>query len=347
MCYVRVDLIRATKRMRPSAPLPVLFFASAAHGMNHVLLTLYLTLVLVLTQVWHLPYNELIALWTFGATLVGFGAPLAGWLADKIGETKVLALCFLGLGTSSILCGFAQNTFQLEVALALLGLSGSIYHPVGISWVVKHATVRGRAIAVTGVAGSIGVALGPIVAAGLASLWSWRAAFILPGAITIGLGASLLAFHLAGRILDRGEDHAPPSHAPSRADMTRAFAVMAFTISATFVVYSAFGTALPKLVQASIGAGRGGLFAVGLIAGAIQLLGASAQFVGGHLADRGQAKRTYLLAFLALSAMFPLVAFTQGWGVAAAAIAVVFLFESIAPVETMFLARYTPAAIAA
>lgn len=135
-----------------------------------------------------------------------------------------------------------------------------------------------------------------------------------------------------------------PSHTPSRADMTRAFAVMAFTMTATLVVYSAFGTALPKLVQASIGAGRGGLFAVGLIAGAIQLLGASAQFVGGHLADRGQAKRTYLLAFLALAAMFPLVAFSQGWGVAAAAIAVVFLFESIAPVETMFLARYTPAA---
>ncbi|HEY8696498.1 MAG TPA: MFS transporter [Rhizomicrobium sp.] len=330
--------------MRLSAPFPVLFFASAAHGMHHILLTLYLTLVLVLSPAWHLPYNDLIALWTLGAMLVGLGAPFAGWLADRIGETKVLVLCFLGLGTSSILCGLAQNTWQLEAALALLGLSGSIYHPVGFSWVVKHAAARGRAIAVTGVAGSIGVALGPIVAAGLASLWSWRAAFILPGAITIGLGASLLAFHLAGRILDRDEDHAPPSHTPSRADMTRAFAVMAFTMTATLVVYSAFGTALPKLVQASIGAGRGGLFAVGLIAGAIQLLGASAQFVGGHLADRGQAKRTYLLAFLALAAMFPLVAFTQGWGVAAAAIAVVFLFESIAPVETMFLARYTPAA---
>lgn len=330
--------------MRLSAPFPVLFFASAAHGMHHILLTLYLTLVLVLSPAWHLPYNDLIALWTLGAMLVGLGAPFAGWLADRIGETKVLVLCFLGLGTSSILCGLAQNTWQLEAGLALLGLSGSIYHPVGFSWVVKHAATRGRAIAVTGVAGSIGVALGPIVAAGLASLWSWRAAFMLPGAITIGLGASLLAFHLAGRILDRGEDHAPPSHTPSRADMTRAFAVMAFTMTATLVVYSAFGTALPKLVQASIGAGRGGLFAVGLIAGAIQLLGASAQFVGGHLADRGQAKRTYLLAFLALAAVFPLVAYTSGWGVAAAAIAVVFLFESIAPVETMFLARYTPAA---
>src|ERR1043166_8428795 len=132
--------------MRLSAPFPVLFFASAAHGMHHILLTLYLTLVLVLSPAWHLPYNDLIALWTLGAMLVGLGAPLAGLLADRIGETKVLVLCFLGLGTSSILCGLAQNTWQLEAALALLGLSGSIYHPVGFSWVVKHASARGRAI---------------------------------------------------------------------------------------------------------------------------------------------------------------------------------------------------------
>ena len=100
--------------MRLSAPLPVLFFASAAHGMNHVLLTLYLTLVLVIAPLWRLPYNDLIALWTLGAMLVGLGAPFAGWLADRIGETKVLVLCFAGLGIAAMLCGLAQNTLQLE-----------------------------------------------------------------------------------------------------------------------------------------------------------------------------------------------------------------------------------------
>jgi MFS family permease len=150
--------------MRLSAPLPVLVFASAAHGLHHVLLALYLTLVLVITQVWHLPYNQMIALWTIGAMLVGLGAPVSGWLADRIGETKMLVACFMGLGTAAVLCGVAQNTAQLEGALALLGLSGSIYHPVGFSWVVKHTRIRGRAIAETGIAGSIGVALAPVVA---------------------------------------------------------------------------------------------------------------------------------------------------------------------------------------
>ena len=44
--------------MRRSAPFPVLFFASAAHGMHHVLLTLYLTLVVTAfarTAIWNAP----------------------------------------------------------------------------------------------------------------------------------------------------------------------------------------------------------------------------------------------------------------------------------------------------
>ena len=327
-----------------SAPFPVLFFASAAHGMHHVLLTLFLTLVLVIAPQWHLPYNDLVALWTLGAMLVGLGAPFAGWLADRIGETKVLVLCFLGLGTSAVLCGLAQNTMQLEGALALLGLSGSIYHPVGFSWVVKHARQRGRAIAIAGVAGSIGVAAGPVIAGGLATLAGWRTAFIVPGVVTLSIGALLLAIHLMGRIVDRAEDHAPVAHNPSRADITRTFTVMALTMTITLIVNSAFGTALPKLVELSHMAGTRGLFAIGLIAGTIQLAGASAQFVGGHFADRGAAKRAYITGFIALAAIFPVLAYSTGWGVAVAAIAVVVVFESIAPVETMFLARYTPAA---
>ena len=55
--------------MRHSAPWPVLFFASAAHGMHHVLLALYLTLVLVMGPAWHLSYAQMIALWAPGAII--------------------------------------------------------------------------------------------------------------------------------------------------------------------------------------------------------------------------------------------------------------------------------------
>ena len=329
--------------MRRSAPFPVLFFASAAHGMNHVLLTLYLTLVLVMGPSWHLSYAALIALWAPGAMLVGLGAPLAGWLGDRWGETRVLILCFLGLGASAVLAGLSQSTLALEGALALLGLSGAIYHPVGIPWVVKHAELRGRAIAQTGIAGSFGVAAGPVVAGGLATLAGWRIGFIVPGLVTIALGAALAWFHFSGRITDRRDDAHTPHAAPSRADMARTFATLGITMTVSLLLVSAFITALPKLVEIGTGLGQYGFFAIGLAVGAIQLAGSSAQFAGGHFADRGAAKRAYIGGLLATAAVLPLVAISSGWALAFAAIAAIFLFEWVAPIETLFMARYTPA----
>jgi MFS transporter, FSR family, fosmidomycin resistance protein len=329
--------------MRRSAPFHVLFFASTAHGMNHVLIALYLTLVLVVAQDWHLPYNDLIALWAPGAMLIGLGAPFAGWLGDRFGETRMLIVCFFGLGISSVLAGLAQTPLQLEGALALLGLSGSIYHPVGFPWVVKHAAIRGRAVASTGIAGSFGVALSPIVAGGLATLAGWRIGFIVPGAITMALGLMLSWFYFTKRITDRKDD-AVEHIAATRADKTRAFAVLAVTMTITLAIYSGFGTALPKLIQIGTAAGSYGFFAIGLVTGVISLLGAGAQFIGGHFADRGHAKRAYLAGFALLVLIFPLVIYSGGWSLVVAAVAVTFLFEWIAPIETLLLARYAPAA---
>jgi MFS family permease len=271
------------------------------------------------------------------------GAPLSGWLGDRFGQTRMLIACFIGLGISSVLAGFAQTPLQLEIALALLGLSGSIYHPVGFPWVVRHAFVRGRAVASTGIAGSFGVALSPVVAGALATLAGWRIGFIVPGAITIVLGFALLAFHLSGRITDRKEDaveHAATTHK----DKMRAFAVLGVTMTITLALYSAFGTALPKLIQIGTVAGAYGFLAIGALTSVIELLGSGAQFVGGHFADRGHAKIAYLGGFALLAVTLPLVIWSSGWALAVAATAVVFLFEWIAPVETLLLARYAPAA---
>jgi hypothetical protein len=119
--------------------------------------------------------------------------------------------------------------------------------------------------------------------------------------------------------------------------------VLALTMTATLMLNSAFLTALPKLVQLNDIAGSSGLFGIGVITGSIQLLGAGAQFAGGRFADRGFAKVAYASGFLLLAAMFPLIAISRGWAVAAAGVATVFLFESMAPIETMLLARYAPA----
>ena len=326
------------------APVPVLFFACAAHFMHHVLVSLYLTLVITLVVDWGRDYSELIALWTLGSLMIGAGAPAAGWLADRWGEARVMVLLFFGLGLSSVACGLAGTPAEMNVALTLLGVFGALYHPVGKAWVVRHARERGKAVALAGIFGSFGVAAGPVIAGVLNDVIDWRWAFILPGLVTMAFGAGLIAMRLMGHVPDRHAD-AHPSHEETGTarDRRNVLLILALTMTLTLIAVTAFVTALPKLVATLDLTSREGLTSIGLITGAIYLAAAGAQFVGGHLADRGAARLTYLRCFAMLAAALVAAALTDTWLLVPLAIAVMFLFETIAPIETVFVARYAPA----
>ena len=326
------------------APRPILFFAAAAHFLHHVLLSLYLTLVLTLTGEWRMSYGDLIALWTLGSLLVGLGAPLAGWLGDRWGEARTMVLVFFGLGSASILCGLAQSPAAMTASLAVLGAFGSLYHSVGNAWVVKHAIERGKAIALAGIAGSFGVAAGPVTAGMLNDALDWRWAFILPGLLTIAFGAALVVTMRAGKIPERdGDAHTQDLAAPTARERRNILGLLALTMTLTLIATTAFGAALPKLVEDAVLVSKDGLIGVGLLVGAIYLAASGAQFVGGHYADRGAARRTYVLSFVALAAVFAATALAGGWGILGLAVAILFLFEAIAPIETVFVARFAPA----
>jgi FSR family fosmidomycin resistance protein-like MFS transporter len=325
-------------------PHAILFFACAAHFLHHVLLSLYLTLVLTLTGEWRMSYGDLIALWTVGSLLVGLGAPLAGWLGDKWGESRTMVLVFLGLGFASVLCGLAQSPATMTAALAVLGAFGALYHPVGNSWVVKHAAERGKAIAFAGIAGSFGVAAGPVVAGVLNDAIDWRWAFILPGIVTIAFGVALIVLMRLKLIPERdGDAHAHDVEASSARERRNVIMLLALTMTLTLIATTAFVTALPKLVEDAVIVSKEGLIGVGLLTGAIYLAASGAQFVGGHYADRGAARRTYMLSFVMLAAVFVAAALANGWVILGLAVAVMFLFEAIAPIETVFVARFAPA----
>lgn len=327
-------------------PRAILFFACAAHFMHHVLVSLYLTLVLTLTGEWRMSYGDLIALWTIGSLMVGLGAPLAGWLGDRWGEARVMALTFFGLGGASILCGLAQGPAAMQAALAVLGAFGALYHPVGNSWVVKHAVERGKAIALAGIFGSFGVAAGPVAAGVLNDVIDWRWAFIAPGLVTIAFGVALLVLMAQGRIPERDGDAAEtsPHDAPTARDRRNVLLLLALTMTLTLIAVTAFMTALPKLIEDLSLVSREGLIGVGLVTGAIFLTASGAQFLGGHYADRGAARRTYIALFAILAVAFAAAAMTGNWLILPLAIAVMFLFEAIAPIETIFVARFAPAA---
>jgi MFS family permease len=129
----------------------------------HLFTAFYFVIVLALEADWNLPYHELIELWTLGALLVGLGALPAGWLGDRWSAGGMMVVYFLGLGLSGILCGLLDGPVAMMVGLASIGLFASIYHPVGIAWLVRSGTPRAAARRSASTASSA------------ASAWPWRA----------------------------------------------------------------------------------------------------------------------------------------------------------------------------
>jgi FSR family fosmidomycin resistance protein-like MFS transporter len=318
-----------------------LVFAGLGHALFHIIVALFITLVLVLAPLWGRPYEELIGLWTLGALMLGLGAPVAGWVGDRFGEIRVMLIFFAGIGVASIGCGLADGAGELTLWLTVMGLFGAIYHPVGTAWVVKNVARRGQSIALVGIAGSIGAAIASTVAGGLADLASWRVAFILPGVLALLAGAALALCWLLGLVADRASDAAPEPE-PARLDVRRAFAVLIVTMSLTSLAYHAFSTMLPKWVERELWAGApASLTAVGAVVTLIYLLGATAQFIGGHYADRGMAKTVYAASFALKLAALVAASMVGGWPMLIAAVVVVFVFDIAAPVENVLIARYT------
>jgi FSR family fosmidomycin resistance protein-like MFS transporter len=320
---------------------PVIIFACIGHALFHILVALFFTLVLVLQPAWAVSYNDLIALWTFGALLLGVGAPIAGWLGDRFGETRLMIVYFLGIGLSCVACGLGNGTFDLWISLTFMGLFGSIYHPVGTAWIVKHAHKRGQTIAAVGICGSLGVALAAAIAATLSDLWSWRVAFILPGGVTVLAGLALLAAYARGSIVDRAADRVIVAPATA-ADVRRAFTGLVLAMALTSLLYQAFSTMLPKWIEREIGPALGtGIVGLGLLVMLIYLVGATAQLVGGFLSDRGWTREVYIAGFVLKLAAFVAAMAVGGWVAVLSAVAISFAFDIAAPIETVLIARFT------
>ena len=159
----------------------------------------------------------------------------------------MMAVFFFGAGGAAIITGLAQSYVGLLIGLTLIGLFVSIYHPVGIAWLVKHSEKRGRALGVSGLFGSLGTAAAAIVAGTLAELVSWRAAFILPGIVVMAMGVWFVFYLRAGVIHDHDsvvEDHEPE---PSTGEMKRAFVTLLMTVVCVGLIFQGTTVVLPKI----------------------------------------------------------------------------------------------------
>ncbi|MEJ2015234.1 MAG: MFS transporter [Limibacillus sp.] len=327
---------------QPSSARLSLLFSCLGHSYMHLFAAFYFVIVVTLEEAWVLPYADLLELWTLGALLIGLAALPAGWLADRWSAPGMMTVMFLGMGAASIFCGFSDGTTALWVGLTAIGLFAAIYHPVGIAWVVRSAKERGKALGINGIFGSFGIASSALVAGALIDGFGWRAAFIVPGIVSLLTGFALLYCLASGRVRDEAVDQAPEQPS-SRSDRIRAFLLLMLSMFCIGLVFQATQSSLPKLFDLRLGQYLGeGALGVGALVAALYTVGGAMQYFGGRIADRVNVKRLYLTGLLLQVPCYMLVAYSLGLPLVLGALGAIFLNASVLPAENMLLARFTP-----
>ena len=327
-----------------------LCFLAAAHFLDHLFMLIFATVAaLRLVHDWDISYAALIPYATPGFVAFGIGAVPAGWIGDKWSRPGMITLFFLGIGVSSILTALADSPARIASGLLAIGLFAAIYHPVGIAMVIQGRRKTGIAIAVNGVFGNLGVAAAALLTGYLIDTGGWRNAFVVPGAVSVALGAAYAALvwarqgtGAAGPVDDAGGGKATvdtPSIA--RPTFVRVLGIIVFTTAIGGLIFQSTTFALPKVFDERLGDLAGSATAVGGYAFLVFAIAALAQLVVGYLVDRHSVRTVF--AFVGgLQALFFALMY-QLTGVAALVVAVAFMlvvFGQI-PINDVLIGRIT------
>ncbi len=323
-------------------------FLNAGHFLDHLFMLIFATVAaLRLAEEWGMSYAALIPYATPGFVAFGLGSLPAGWIADKWSREGMLVLFFVGIGASSILTALASSPVQIALGLLAIGAFASIYHPVGLAMVVHGRKKTGVPLAVNGVFGNLGVAVAALLTGYLIDTGGWRSAFIVPGAVSIGLGAVYAVFVRGARGSrndlpgDSGvaADAAEAASSIERATFARVLSVIVFTAAVGGLIYQSTTFALPKVFDERLTELAGSATAIGGYAFGVFAIAALAQLVVGYLVDH-YALRTVFAFVAGFQAVF-FALMHELTGMAAVVVATAFTFAVFGqiPINDVLVSR--------
>ncbi|WP_421709235.1 MFS transporter [Algihabitans sp.] len=340
------ESLLAASQDSPRAAAGQLAVLHAAHFACHYKLLIFPTAVIALERAWGLDYGAALALGTPLYVAFALATLPAGWLGDRCNGDRLIALQFLGSGLAALAAGLAQTQLQFMAALAALGLFAAIYHPVGLAMVTRLSARRGRALAVNGVFGNLGLAAATLVTALLAEAYGWRSAFLVPGAVATAAGALHLLLRRAPPLPPASEEArtTPAAVSVSRRTQLRVLAVVLSAALFSGVVFNGVSVSLPKLFDERLDSLAPGLAQVGGYGALVFAVAAFAQLPVGTLLDR-LGGRPVMLGLYAL-VIVALILLSQAVGPAAlplAVVAVTLMFAGI-PITGWLMGRYVAVA---
>lgn len=229
----------------------------------------------------------------------------AGYLGDRFPNraSLMLAASLTLMGVSYFLAGSAPTYWLMFLAMLLVGVGPSLYHPPAIGALSRRfPDKRGFAISLHGTGGSVGEVLGPLVTAGALAFLMWR------DVLRVSLLPAILAAFVIWAMM-----RSVPGEVPGSSSARSYLSSLTTLLRKRTLLLLVAVTALRSMGQSSVQVFlpvylREDLdFSVAKVAvylALAQVVGVAAQPAMGFLSDKYGRKRVLIPAMAALGLLF-------------------------------------------
>jgi len=343
---------------------------SLAHAMVHTYELSIPILIPLWLEAFPVTKSTVGAVVAVGYGLFGLGALPGGVLSDRIGSRRLIAACLFAMAGSFLLLSVAPSVVVVALALVCWGAGASVYHPSGLSLISTGVEDRGDAFAYHGIAGNVGIALGPLAVTLLLLVADWRtvtAVLAIP-AVAAGVVATRVRFdeHAATEAPDADDETAETDGGDSKSDvgvgslgefvaesktlLLGPFAAVFLVVMLSGLYYRGVLTFLPDVLSAFPSfapvefAGRE-LQPYRYAYSGLLLVGVLGQYTGGKLTDRFPTERALAGAFALLAVLAVVFLPAAEAGLAPLLVVGVLLGFALFVVQPLYqatVAAYTP-----
>ncbi len=222
-------------------------------------------------------------LWVYGIL-----SPVAGFVADRFGRGRLIAVSLLVWSAVTLATGASRNFTGLVCARAVMGVSEACYLPAALAKIAEHHGARTRSLAV-GIHQSglyAGMILGGAAGGWAGEKYGWRLPFVVLGMIGIVYVAAVFLFFWRNPAAQHESAKAPHDFGAAVCELWRlpGFAAMTAVFSAVGIANWLVYTWLPLYLYERFGMS---LAAAGFTATFyIQAASVGGILLGGWLADR-------------------------------------------------------------
>jgi MFS family permease len=322
----------------------IMVLTTAAHGLVHLYEGVLPPLIPLLMKEFGTDYFHMGIVVTVFSYAFGLGSLPAGFLADRVGPRRLITLYLFGSGIFAALVLPVGSLWAYAVLMGFIGLFCSTYHPASNTLISLTIREKGSAFGIHGIAGSLGVAVVPVLSAWIGSAMGWRAPHVVFGLLGIAVAFYSLTIPRPSRPQAPSKTEENLSGSGAGISYNK---LIVFFLAATCLglAYKGLMTFIPVYMGEKVHLGFLNLDTValgGTVATVALLSGAAGQYIAGRLVDRYRPEGLYLGTVAVGTVFVFLMAVASDLLLVASGIVFALFYFATQPIQNYILSGYLP-----